>query len=147
MSRIKPNHSAPSGPAAKLVKTEACVPTGVGIGNSVTAPSVVIRPIVSLFRSRAANHNAPSEPATMVSATMGMGNSVIVCAVAVPGRAKSKIIAASACRRVSINCTFSNFNGEHHYVRLEGYNQLTSIYTGITGTNAVVPKPTSLHLG
>ena len=35
MSRIKPNHSAPSGPATKLVKTEARVPTGVGIGNSV----------------------------------------------------------------------------------------------------------------
>ena len=135
MSRIKPNHSAPSGPATKLVKTEARVPTGVGIGNSVTAPSVVILPIVFLFLSRAANHNAPSEPATMVSATMGMGNSVIVCAEAVQAEAINITIAAKARRRVSVNSAFLNFHDERHCFLFEYLVQLNSLYTGIIRSN------------
>jgi hypothetical protein len=123
MSRIKPNHSAPSGPATKLVKTEARVPTGVGIGNSVTAPSVVILPIVFLFRSRAANHNAPSEPATIMSATMGMGNSVILY-----GHEVSSDIGAQS--RVA----FSNLDGARHYFLFEYFVQLNSLYTSINWT-------------
>jgi hypothetical protein len=105
MSRIKPNHSAPSGPATKLVKTEARVPTGVGMGNSV-----------NVYR------------------------------VAVPAEAKSKIIASSERRRVSVNPTFSNFDGEHHYFL---FWMLESIYFYIHGNNWYEyggPQPIDRHL-
>jgi hypothetical protein len=48
----------------------------------------------------------------MVSADMGMGNSVIVCAEAVQAAAMNVTIAAKVRRRVSINSAFSIFNDE-----------------------------------
>jgi len=68
------NHSAPSGPAVMSSGLLAAV----GTGNSVTAPDIVIRPILS--PSASANHSAPSGPAAMPIgklAPVGMGNSVI----------------------------------------------------------------------
>jgi hypothetical protein len=53
------NHNAPSGPAARY-----CAPgSEVGIGKTVTAPPVVVRP---MFSPRV-NQSAPSGPATMPS--------------------------------------------------------------------------------
>jgi hypothetical protein len=78
IGRAKPNHNAPSGPAAMLVNTKDCAEEEPVMGNSVTAPAVVIRPILLLFRPRAANHNAPSGPATMLSAGMEMGNNSVI---------------------------------------------------------------------
>src|SRR5258708_28904233 len=55
------NHSAPSGPVAILPRSL----NGVGTGNSVITPSVVMRPIwfSKLFCSM--NHSAPSGPAVV----------------------------------------------------------------------------------
>ena len=50
---------------------------GVGIVNSVTAPALVIRPI--LLPERSVNHRFPSEPAAIPDGwleVLGMGNSV-----------------------------------------------------------------------
>jgi hypothetical protein len=63
-----------------------------------------------------ANNTAPSEPATMMSATMGIGKSMMVCVAAVKADAKSETITAKACRRISVNPTFSEFSSsEGHY--------------------------------
>src|SRR5207247_1675470 len=59
------NHWAPSGPATISL---ALLP-GVGSGNSVIAPAVVIRPILLL---KSVNHNAPSHPAVMAKGWPGL---------------------------------------------------------------------------
>src|SRR5207244_7692374 len=65
----------------------AVIPKGslaaVGMGNSVTAPAVVIRPI--LLPSSSVNQRAPSGPAVIpqgVLAAVGTGNSLVLCAAA-----------------------------------------------------------------
>src|SRR5260370_31280903 len=74
------NHSAPSGPVAILPRSL----NGVGTGNSVITPSVVMRPIwfSKLFCSM--NHSAPSGPAVMSAGLLsgvGIGYSVITPSV------------------------------------------------------------------
>ena len=71
------NQSAPSGPTVNM---EGCLATA----NSVTAPAVVIRPILSPWIS--ANHSAPSGPVTMSKGappTVGTENSLITPAVVI----------------------------------------------------------------
>src|SRR2546430_205251 len=60
-----PNHRAPSEPVVMPVGSELAV----GIGNSVTAPLAVIRPILLPFSS--VNHKAPSGPFVI---PIGSGN-------------------------------------------------------------------------
>ena len=74
------NQRLPSGPAA--------MPPGalsaVGIGNSVTTPAVVIRPI--LLPSASVNQRLPSGPAAMPDGRLlavGIGNSVMTPAVVI----------------------------------------------------------------
>src|SRR6188474_1124408 len=73
------NHSAPSGPAVISWGALGLV----GIGNSVMAPAVVIRPILCPFSS--VNQSAPSGPAVMPAGRLtgvGTGNSVTAAAPA-----------------------------------------------------------------
>src|SRR6266853_1428943 len=75
------NHRAPSGPAV-MPWGKPLVPLGVGIGNSVITPAVVMRPILLAFCS--VNHRAPSGPVVMIWGSLlavGIGNSVITPAV------------------------------------------------------------------
>src|SRR5262249_3069366 len=73
------NHSAPSGPVV-IPKGPLL---GLGIGNSVITPAVVIRPI--LLVSFSVNHSAPSGPVVIsqVPRPVGIGNSVITPAVVI----------------------------------------------------------------
>jgi len=80
------NHSAPSGPAAI-----SCGPLGlVGIGYSVIAPEVVIRPILWPFSS--VNQSAPSGPTVMPAGWLtGVGTSYSVTPQALAGSSSAAI--------------------------------------------------------
>ena len=73
-----------------------------GSGNSVTAPSVVIRPIVSVFIS--VNHSAPSAPAAMPNGPLsgvGVGNEV---AVAVRGDPADAVVPVAGEPQRAVRC-------------------------------------------
>jgi hypothetical protein len=98
-----------------LVEMSTRVGAGARMANSVTVPAVVIRPM--LFG--ALNRNAPSGPATMLGAAVGIGNSVIVCAAAARADASSRTVIARAQHRIPVKPTFSDFNSsEGHYLLL-----------------------------
>jgi hypothetical protein len=87
------NHSAPSGPAA-ISRTSRPGHEHAGTGNSVIVPSGVIRPIFDW--SRSVNHTAPSGPGAIPSGKLnavGVGNSVIVLALAIAGNESANPIA------------------------------------------------------
>src|ERR1022692_2104311 len=80
LSYVSVNHSAPSGP---LVICEG-PPLGAGTENSVTSPTVVMRPIAL----GSVNHNAPSGPTVIPAGPPplfgeGTGYSVIAPAVVI----------------------------------------------------------------
>jgi hypothetical protein len=82
----------------------------------------------------------------MVSAAMGIGNSVIVCAAAEQADAKSKIITVRARCPILVNRAFSDLKNERHYFLLSVYinNILWIRVSGVPLTDTVSERGAAL---